>query len=237
MKPLLREVAPKVEGDRSQFGEGSIISEILRRIGIDSGTCVEFGAGDGVELSNTRHLWGPHQDSSFRWDAVLVEADPARYAALVDNTLDCPVATREAVVTPDNVNDFVPAEAAVVTIDVDGDDYAILCAISAWPAVLCVEHHPMIPAHISAVLGADVGCSALALKDWADWNGYTVVALTHCNTIMVRDVYDRHFEDVDTDLGHMFDPSGVTWVVSNVKTGDYSIYGGWPFGRGVEIDA
>lgn len=233
MKPLLREVAPKVEGDRSQFGEGSIISEILRRIGVDGGLCVEFGAGDGIHLSNTRHLW------DVGWRAVMIEADPARYLGLVDNAVNYAenVATFEAVVTPDNVNRYVSTEAAVVSIDVDGDDYAILGGMRARPEVLCVEHHPMIPAHVSAVLGADIGCSALALKDWADWNGYRVVALTHCNTIMVRDVYERHFDDVDTDFLHMFDPSGVTWVVSNVRTCDYSIYGGWPFGRGVEIDA
>lgn len=236
MKPLLREIAPKVEGDRSQFGEGSIISEILRRIGIAEGVCVEFGAGDGEHLSNTRHLW-----DDGRWYPHLIEADTDLYLELFDNLGDFGSLIRgqtdHDIVTPGNVNDFVPPEANVVSIDVDGDDYAILDAMKARPAVLCVEHHPMIPAHISAVLGADIGCSALALKDWADWNGYRVVALTHCNTIMVRDVYERHFEDVDTDFGHMFDPSGVTWVVSNVKTGDYAIHGGWPFGRGREVGA
>ncbi len=231
MKPLLRDIAPKVEGDCSQFGEGSIISEILDRLDIHYGLTVEFGAGDGFHLSNTRHLWDA------RWRAVMIEADPALYPWLVDNAVDYAenVVTIEATVTPDNVNDFVYADAAVVSIDVDGDDFAILCAMDAQPNVLCVEHHPMIPAHISMVGGPAIGCSALALKEWGEANGYTIVAMTHCNTIMVPDVDAKtDFADVDTDFLHMFDPSGVTWVLSNVKTGDFSIEGPWPFGRGGE---
>ena len=232
MKSLLRDIAPKMEGDRSQFGEGSIISEILRRLGIVEGVAVEFGAGDGVELSNTRHLW----DSPAKpWAGVLIEADPARYCALADNTRGFPVAHFEAVVTPDNVNSYVPyVGTQVVSIDVDGADFDILCAMDARPAALCVEHHPMIPAHVSMIGGQDIGCSALALKEWADENDYRVVALTHCNTIMVPSSYLPFFDDIDLDFLHMFDPSGVTWVLSNVKTGDYGIHGPWPFGRGEE---
>lgn len=230
MKPLLREVAPKVGGDRSQFGEGSIISEILRRIGVGGGVCVEFGAGDGLHLSNTAHLW-----EHGGWYPYLIEADINLYLKLFDNLGDAGTLARGQTdhhfVTPGNVNEYVPLEANVVSIDVDGDDYAILDAMEARPYVLCVEHHPMIPAHISMVGGPDIGCSALALKEWADHNGFMVVAMTHCNTIMV----DRHdgylFDDVDTDFLHMFDPSGITWVLSNVKTGDFDIHGPWPFGR------
>lgn len=232
MKPLLADVAlRRVENDYSQFGEGHVISEILERLGVDHGVAVEFGAGDGVELSNTRHLWTPQ---SSPWMGVLVESNPARYHALVDNCLGFPVAHFEAVVTKDNVNDFVVSNATVVSIDVDGDDYAILSAMVARPKVLCVEHHPMIPPHVSLVAGEGFGCSALALKEWGDENGYRVVAMTNCNTIMVPQKYDYVFDDVDLDFLHMFDPTHITWALSNVHTGDYAMIGTWPFGRGSE---
>ena len=57
--------------------------------------------------------------------------------------------------------------------------------------------------------------------------------MTHCNTIMVPARFADAFGDVETDPRIMFDPSAVTWVLSNVRTGDYEIRGPWPFGRGV----
>ncbi len=49
------------------------------------------------------------------------------------------------------------------------------------------------------------------------------------------DEADRYlFKDVETDPRVMFDPEAVTWVLSNVKTGDFAIRGPWPFARGAE---
>lgn len=219
-----------VVGDMSQFGEGAMISMCLERLGIAGGVVVEFGAGDGVHLSNTAHL------TSVTGGLVLfAESDFTAALDLAENYVGVEGVRAVAfTVTPDNVNDLVPLNADVVSIDVDGDDYDILCAMKARPSVLCVEHNPMIPAHVSMVAGTDIGCSALALKDWSDWNGYTVVGMTHCNTIMVPTEHASRFGYFDTDFSHMFDPSGVTWALSNVKTGDYTIHGPWPFGRGDE---
>lgn len=229
VKPLLRDVAPRISRDRSQFGEGSIISEILRRIGVTNGWVLECGAGDGLHLSNTAHLWG----QGYRWPALLIESDPVKSAALHANVADYPHVTPMHWTLTDLRAVAVPSRLAVLSLDIDGEDYAALQ--TAPPCdVVCVEHHPMIPAHVSLLGGADIGCSALALKEWADENDYLVVAMTHCNTIMVSGVHADAFDDVDLDFLHMFDPSGVTWVLSNVKTGDYGIHGPWPFGRGEE---
>ena len=230
MKTLLQ-AAPAVAGDRSQFGEARVISEILARLEVKPGICVEFGAGDGLHLANTAHLW--HTDA---WSAVLVECDRPLAEAAEANTTGTAATVLCDVVTPANVNAFVPKTAKVVSIDVDGEDIEILEQMYATPFVLCVEHHPMIPAHVSHRGGADVGCSALALKEWGEDNSYTVVAMTHCNTIMVPEGAAYLFNDVDTDFLHLFDPSGVTFAISNVKTGDYTMHGPWGFGRGVSLD-
>lgn len=46
----------------SQRGQDSILQEIFRRIGIEKGNFIEFGAFDGIYLSNSRYLfelgWG-----------------------------------------------------------------------------------------------------------------------------------------------------------------------------------
>ena len=52
----------------SQFGEDGVLAELLRRLGIERGWCCEFGAYDGVHLSNTRLLleqgWVPENHFS-----------------------------------------------------------------------------------------------------------------------------------------------------------------------------
>ncbi len=226
----LHEVAlRRTEEDWSQFGEQRIISECLERMGVEYGTVVEFGAGNGMHLSNLRHF-------AFRlgWDVVMVESDPVKVEALHENYATNPqVLTSYNHVTPANVNEVVPRTAVAVSIDVDGDDFKILCAMAARPYVLCVEHHPMVPIHVAEDFGADHGCSAGMLCEWAAGNDYLPVAMTHCNTIMVPARFADAFGDVETDPRIMFDPSAVTWVLSNVRTGDYEIRGPWPFGRGV----
>lgn len=72
----------------SQFGEDCIIEAIFQKLGIEKGYCVEFGASDGKDLSNTWNLW--HNRG---WNAVLIESDPVKVAALSKNVKDYPNVT------------------------------------------------------------------------------------------------------------------------------------------------
>lgn len=230
MKPTLREVAAPAKGDQSQFGEGSIISECVRRIGIDPGLAVEFGAGDGRHLSNIAHLTRVRG-----WTVRFIESDSTLFLALRENHQDTRlVELLHETVTPANVNALVSRSATVVTIDVDGYDFEILVAMEARPKVLVVEHHPMIPLHVDHYGGDGIGCSARTLVNWAEGRGYLPVAMTECNTIMVPVDHAGAFDDVDTDPSHIFDPIHVTWALSHVRTGNYRMIGSWPFGRGDE---
>lgn len=235
MKPLLRDVAEPLRhraGDHSQFGEGAIISTCLMRLGVTAGLAVEFGAGDGKHLSNIAHLVGAPG-----WAVRFIEADDRLFLALGDNYAGKRnVQIAHETVTPANVNDVVPPYAKVVTIDVDGIDYEILCAMQARPEVLVVEHHPMIPFHVDHYGGDGIGCSARTLVNWAEYHDYLPVAMTECNTIMVKAEYRDAFDDVELDPSHLFDPIHVTWALSHVRTGDYRMIGSWPFGRGDEVE-
>ena len=57
----------------SQGAEDGVTEEIFRVIGTRSKWCVEFGAWDGVFLSNTCNLIRNHG-----WSAVLIEGDKTR---------------------------------------------------------------------------------------------------------------------------------------------------------------
>lgn len=64
----------------SQYGEDGVIEEIFRRIEPGPKYAVEFGAGDGISLSNTRNLMLNHG-----WGGLLIEGDPKIAPALREN--------------------------------------------------------------------------------------------------------------------------------------------------------
>lgn len=63
----------------SQVGQDGIIQELFNRLDIKEGTFCEFGAWDGMHLSNTRKL------ISENWSGVYIEGDPKRFEKLVEN--------------------------------------------------------------------------------------------------------------------------------------------------------
>jgi len=60
----------------SQSGEDGIIDKIFNLLHIEEGYFVEFGAWDGVRLSNSRNL------VENGWPGLLIEADPKKFADL-----------------------------------------------------------------------------------------------------------------------------------------------------------
>jgi len=63
----------------SQYGEDGILSEIYRRLGVTAGFFVEFGAWDGMHLSNSYAL------VEAGWSGCYIEGDPDRFRTLCDN--------------------------------------------------------------------------------------------------------------------------------------------------------
>lgn len=61
----------------SQNGEDGIIEEILKRLNINNGWVCEFGAWDGIYLSNTFNL------VKKGFNAVFIEGDVDRYKDLL----------------------------------------------------------------------------------------------------------------------------------------------------------
>lgn len=186
--------APRPDGDLtrhelrvfSQNGEDGVIEEILRRIGIVSRACVEFGVETGIE-GNCIFL-----ADVLGWDALFMEGHPDRFAALAAKYRHRPgVTTRNAMVGPGNIDALlaeagVPTELDVLSIDVDGADYWIWQAIErVRPRVVVVEYNsaldparrlvqPLEPA--GGWDGTDYfGASLGALTSLAHEKGYRLV--------------------------------------------------------------
>ena len=185
----------------SQYGEDGIIEEIFKRLKIKKGFFVEFGASDGIFVSNTRHLWEQG------WKGVYIEPGEKKFQQLKRNyknesdiqTLDYFVSWKKggkglffddikAKHFPDEDIDFL-------SIDVDGADYFILKSLKCRPKVICIENnlywHPMyeeeVPEHIAIKnLQQPLPVLIKAAKEM----GYEPVCLTINLFLIRKDLYE-----------------------------------------------
>jgi hypothetical protein len=183
-------IGPEHERDAySQSGEDGVIAAICSELGIDRGVAVEFGAWDGVHLSNTALL----RESG--WETCLIEGDPRRYAALEARFRNDP-----RVVT---VNGWVRTEGEMsldvlfertfakpidlLSIDIDSDDYQIFASLKARPRIVVIEYNPTIPPMIDRVnpTGTAKGTSLAALARLGGEKGYELVHATSNNAILI----------------------------------------------------
>lgn len=130
----------------SQRGEDGILAEILKRVGIDKGFFVEFGAADGIMFSNTRLLMEQG------WEGAYIESDASLFKTLCRNCENFPnvICVNQFItwdpsdtkgMTFDQIADlhFPDREIDFLSIDVDGADHLILENLVRRPKILCVE--------------------------------------------------------------------------------------------------
>ena len=184
----------------SQNGEDGIIQELLNRISLQTSLnrwCCEFGAWDGVHLSNTARLI---LEDDFK--AVLIEGDPARIRDLQKNfpgdsvTKICSFVTPTGVTSIENIlsRTMIPLDFDFLSVDIDGMDYWILESLRKYkPKVICIEFNPSIPnvVHFVQQFDPDIkqGSSAKAISDLGKMMGYSVVSATYCNLLLVRNEF------------------------------------------------
>lgn len=218
----------------SQFGEDGQIAEVFRRIGESSSFCVEFGASDGLNCSNTARLW------KGGWRAVLIESDSGRFAELEKNADGYDVTPICASVAPTGLTcvDVLLAKAEIdyrvdfMSIDVDGDDYVIWDAMGTRPRVICIEYNQSIPPHVDlrqARQGDCFGASALSLVRLGESKGYDLVGLSRCNLLFVDRSESEAFRDLERDLDQLFDYSRLAYVVTDYH-GRPALVGDPPWG-------
>jgi hypothetical protein len=184
----------------SQFGEDGIVQEIFHRlvghVELDK-WCVEFGAWDGVHLSNTCRLIREN-----RYSGVLIEGNPKRLKQIERNFPDSDIYALCKFVTFDGVNTLdkillqtpIPKNYDFLSIDIDGADYYILESIVDYlPKVICIEFNPTIPNQVDFVQPKNFevkqGSSAKAIVRLANSKGYELVAATEANLIFVQEIF------------------------------------------------
>lgn len=116
----------------SQSGENIVIDTIFKNIGTIDKYLVDFGAGDGVTLSNTAHLIKDN------WRGLRMDADNGGNEAVMKEFIN-----------PANIIELfqkykVPFNFDFLSIDLDSCDFQLLQAIlpTYKPRVICAEYNP-----------------------------------------------------------------------------------------------
>ena len=197
----------------SQDGEDGVLAEIMRRMGITKGWCVEFGAWDGKFHSNTWDVVHNHG-----WKAVYIESFAKAFETLVKNCEGLPdvYCFNDAVSSEgDSALDAIfartpiPADFDLLVVDIDGDDFYVWRACEIYrPKVVMIEFNPFVAADIYFVkpAGEDIRASASLLADCelAKSKGYELICVVGGNAIFVRKEDYALFSIADNRPSSMF---------------------------------
>jgi hypothetical protein len=123
------------------MGEDGVVEKLFDLLNIKSGWLVEFGAWDGVHLSNTRY----HYLKNNNFKRLLIEPDVDRFNDLVhhcENENAILLNKKVEIEGEDSLNNIFDLhnvrDIALLSIDVDGDD------LNIWKSLNTVEFRPKI---------------------------------------------------------------------------------------------
>jgi hypothetical protein len=178
----------------SQCGEDGIVEKLFDLLDIKNGIVVEFGAMDGVELSNTHRLW---KTKNFK--SVMIEMCEQHTQTLrnIENNFEN-VEAHICMISPDS-NDYNSLDNILsrskfeinddnfilVSIDVDSCDYHIFNSLSKYkPKIVIIETNTNFNFNEEYV-SHDNGCSLYSVNKLAESKGYKLICHTG-NAIFVR---------------------------------------------------
>jgi hypothetical protein len=188
--------------------------------------CVEFGAWDGVHLSNVRKL--VLED---KYNAIFIEGDKAKCDQIARNYagLDVgrihPLNAFVGYGPSDGLDGLlaayeIPKTFDFLSIDIDGNDFHVWKAVREYrPKVVCIEFNPTIPTEVDFVQerhpAISQGCSLKALYRLAEEKGYQAVCVLPWNVIFADAKYFDLFDIAENSAATMRkDLSQVTWIFS-----------------------
>jgi len=195
----LQRIATQKQG--SQNGEDGIIKEVLKRLNITSGWVCEFGAINGIELSNTFQL----VKKGFK--AVMIEPVKQKFEGLLKTAKKYPniIAFNKAIEYikefPNQLADIlketeIPKDFDLLSIDIDSFDYQVWENFEGYsPKIVIIEANPyMTGEHIfgdedSEDIGKVFGAartSIPAILKLGKSKGYTYFGLVGGNTFWIR---------------------------------------------------
>jgi len=159
----------------SQNGEDGIIQEINNRLLPLFRRACEFGAPTKEYCSNIYNLTG--------WELIYLDSDPQEADII------------KAFITPENVNELIPDLIDILSIDTDGNDYAIWKAYKNSPAVVVIEINSSLDPSVD-FFTTEKGCNFSMMNKLAENKGYFLLAHSG-NCIYIKKEYEWLFKDKD----------------------------------------
>lgn len=208
----------------SESGEDGICELIFNHIGERSKFYVEFGAWDGLHLSNTAYF-----RTKKNWSGLLLDG------GFEDEKINL----RKHFLTADNINNIfaqynTPEVFDLLSVDIDGNDYWLLSEIllKYSPRVMVLETNQLISPKIAASVEYNpsiywdvndryFGASAKAWDDLGKKHGYTMVGMHDQNVFLVRSDEASKLEGVVDGLGDLeklFKPRVPRWYLDENNT-------------------
>jgi hypothetical protein len=190
----------------SQRGEDGIIEEICKRLNLNKGACIEFGAGDGVSISNTKNLIDKG------WNAFLIESNHTYYRNCVNvyKNNSRVICLNKAVDIGENsieklIEQYFKLSPDIISIDIDGKDFEIFKKLQIKPKLLIIECNPYrnpLDRMYHGPTVTDLQESLTVFNEEAAFKGYKIICYTQ-NIFLIRNDH-AHLFNTPTDIMALF---------------------------------
>jgi hypothetical protein len=173
-----------------QWMDDALIEGVFNVIGTTNKYCFEVGAGDGIQLSNTRYFM------EHGWHGCFAESNVEKFEKLEklypeENCFNIEIGTKYPV---DRLlqEAKAPKVLDLISIDIDGQDYYLWRDMKEYSSrVVVIEWSPYKPMDYIPVINSDreEGANGAGLRSMirlAFKKKYIVVAITPTNLICIR---------------------------------------------------
>ncbi len=190
----------------AQLNEDQIIIDLFQKKNIESGVFIEFGAWDGVHLSNCKLL------ADHNWSGFFIEGNSLRFEECKKNYKDnnkIKVLNKfidERYTLNDLIKDNNIDEVDVLSIDIDGKDLTELKRLNlVKPKVIIIEYNGTIPFDVECEdnIGGN-GSSYLSINNYLSKNNYELINFTLFNLIFIEKDFNQN-ENKKVEVSQMIE--------------------------------
>jgi len=205
----------------SQNDEDGIITEIFRRIGTTNKRFIEFGVENGIECNS-------HYLLLKDWTGLWIEANPKAYKKIQQQFKSVikngQLKIHNSVVACENINSILQnqnftGEIDLLCIDIDGNDYHIMKAITTVnPRVIIIEYNALLPPECEWIMKYDPnycwnytsiqGASLKSLEKLGKQKGYKLVGtnVAGVNAFFVREDLTKELFPTPATAENLYNP-------------------------------
>lgn len=178
----------------AQNNEDKIVINLFFKKNIKNGVFIEFGAWDGVHLSNCKLL------ADHNWSGFFIEGNSLRFEDCKKNYKDNNKikVLNKFIDEKYTLNDLIKEnnidKIDVLSIDIDGKDLTELKKLTlVKPKVIIIEYNSTIPFDVECEdnIGGN-GSSYLSINNHLSKNNYELINFTVCNLIFIEKDFNQN---------------------------------------------